>query len=72
MFLSMQVTLGAFVVWSRMDPVINTAHVVNGALVLGTSLVLTLRAHRPRFRKQFADSRLTDATPALRMREAEG
>jgi heme a synthase len=44
LFLSMQVTLGAFVVWSRMDPVINTAHVVNGALVLGTSLVLTLRA----------------------------
>jgi cytochrome c oxidase assembly protein subunit 15 len=45
LFLSMQVTLGAFVVWSRMDPVINTAHVVNGALVLGTSLVLTLRAN---------------------------
>jgi heme a synthase len=43
-FLSMQVTLGAFVVWSGKDPVINTAHVVNGALVLGTSLVLTLRS----------------------------
>jgi cytochrome c oxidase assembly protein subunit 15 len=44
LFLSMQVTLGAFVIWSGKDPVINTAHVVNGALVLGTSLVLTLRA----------------------------
>jgi heme a synthase len=44
LFLSMQITLGAFVVWSGMDPVINTAHVVNGALVLGTALVLTLRA----------------------------
>jgi len=43
-FVSMQVTLGAYVVWSGMDPVINTAHVVNGALVLGTSLVLTLRS----------------------------
>jgi cytochrome c oxidase assembly protein subunit 15 len=43
-FLSMQVTLGAFVVWSGKDPVINTTHVVNGALVLGTSLVLTLRS----------------------------
>jgi heme a synthase len=43
-FLSMQVTLGAFVVWSGMDPVINTAHVVNGALVLGASLMLSLRA----------------------------
>jgi heme a synthase len=45
MLLSMQVTLGAFVIWSGMDPVINTAHVVNGALVLGTSLVLTLRVN---------------------------
>ena len=44
LLVSMQVTLGAFVVWSGMDPVINTAHVVNGALVLATSLVLTLRA----------------------------
>lgn len=44
--LSMQVTLGAFVVWSGKDPVINTGHVVNGALVLGASLVLTLRAFR--------------------------
>lgn len=44
MFLSMQVTLGAFVIWSGMDPVVNTAHVVNGALVLGTSLVLSLRS----------------------------
>jgi heme a synthase len=42
--LSMQITLGAFVIWSGKDPVINTAHVVNGALVLGTSLVLTLRS----------------------------
>ena len=40
---SMQVTLGAFVIWSGKNPAINTAHVVNGALVLGTSLMLTLR-----------------------------
>ncbi len=44
LLVSMQVTLGAFVVWSGRDPVINTAHVVNGALVLATSLVLMLRA----------------------------
>jgi cytochrome c oxidase assembly protein subunit 15 len=43
---AMQITLGAFVIWSGKDPVINTAHVVNGALVLGTSLVLTLRSFR--------------------------
>ncbi|MEO6214055.1 MAG: COX15/CtaA family protein [Vicinamibacterales bacterium] len=44
-----QGTLGAFVVWSGLQPVINTAHVANGALVLGTSLVLTLRGWRPLF-----------------------
>jgi heme a synthase len=38
-----QATLGALVVLSGLQPIINTAHVVNGALVLGTSLVLTLR-----------------------------
>jgi cytochrome c oxidase assembly protein subunit 15 len=44
-----QGTLGAFVVLSGLQPVINTAHVVNGALVLGTSVVLTLRTFRARF-----------------------
>ncbi len=41
-----QATLGALVVLSGLNPVINTAHVVNGALVLGASLILTLRASR--------------------------
>jgi cytochrome c oxidase assembly protein subunit 15 len=44
-----QVTLGAFVVLSGRQPIINTAHVANGALVLVTSVVLTLRAFRIRF-----------------------
>jgi cytochrome c oxidase assembly protein subunit 15 len=44
-----QGTLGAFVVWSGLQPVINTAHVANGALVLATSLVLTLRSRRSLF-----------------------
>lgn len=44
-----QGTLGAFVVLSGLQPIINTAHVVNGALVLGTSVVLTLRTFRARF-----------------------
>jgi cytochrome c oxidase assembly protein subunit 15 len=43
-----QATLGAFVVLSGLHPVVNTLHVVNGALVLGTSLVLALRACKPR------------------------
>ncbi len=48
LFVCSQATLGALVVLSALQPIINTAHVVNGALVLGTSLVVTLRAHRRR------------------------
>jgi cytochrome c oxidase assembly protein subunit 15 len=44
-----QVTLGAFTVWSARAVWINSFHVVCGALVLTTSLVLTLRSWRPRF-----------------------
>ena len=41
---AIQGTLGALVVLSGLQPIINTAHVVNGALVLAASLVLTLRS----------------------------
>jgi cytochrome c oxidase assembly protein subunit 15 len=44
-----QATLGVFVIWTALQPIVNTAHVVNGALVLATSLVLCLRSHRLRF-----------------------
>jgi heme a synthase len=44
-----QVTLGAFVIWSQKNIAINTAHVVVGALTLASSLVLTLRSHQVRF-----------------------
>jgi cytochrome c oxidase assembly protein subunit 15 len=44
-----QVTLGALVVLSRRQPVINTLHVATGAIVLGTALVLTQRTYRVRF-----------------------
>ena len=43
-----QGTLGALTVLSRRDPWINSVHVVCGALVLTTSLVLTLRSWRER------------------------
>ena len=49
-----QVTLGAFVVLSGLQPIVNTAHVVNGALVLAVSLVLTLRSF-----KRALDRRMT-------------
>ena len=47
--LAAQFTLGALTVLSGKHYVINSLHVVTGALVLGTSLVLTLRAYRARF-----------------------
>ena len=46
---AMQVTLGALTVLSRRDPWINSFHVVCGAMVLTTSLVLTLRTWRTWF-----------------------
>lgn len=46
---AVQVTLGALTVLSRRDPLINSFHVVCGALVLTTSLVITLRSWRERF-----------------------
>ena len=47
--LAVQITLGAFVIWSGKQFVINSVHVMTGASVLATSVVLTLRAHRARF-----------------------
>ena len=45
----LQITLGALTVLSQKHYLINSLHVVTGGLVLVTSLVLTLRAHRGRF-----------------------
>jgi heme A synthase len=47
--LAVQLTLGALTVLSGKQYVINSLHVVTGAAVLGTSVVLALRAFRPRF-----------------------
>jgi cytochrome c oxidase assembly protein subunit 15 len=44
-----QVGLGGWTVLSGRAPVINTAHVATGAMVLGTALVIGLRANRHRF-----------------------
>jgi cytochrome c oxidase assembly protein subunit 15 len=48
LLVAIQVTLGALVILSGKQPVINTMHVATGALVLATSLVVTLRAFRLR------------------------
>lgn len=47
--LTLQITLGALTVVSGKHYIINSLHVVTGAALLATSLVLTLRAHRARF-----------------------
>jgi cytochrome c oxidase assembly protein subunit 15 len=44
--LASQVGLGAYVVWTAKQYIVNSAHVANGALVFGTALVLALRTHR--------------------------
>jgi len=49
MLVAFQITLGALTVLSQKQFIINSLHVVNGALVLVASLVLTLRAHYSRF-----------------------
>jgi cytochrome c oxidase assembly protein subunit 15 len=47
--LVMQLTLGALTILTRRQPAINSLHVVFGALVLTSSLVITLRSWRAKF-----------------------
>jgi heme A synthase len=54
-----QVTLGALTIITARNPWINSVHVVCGALVLTTSLVITLRSWRAKFAV-----RGTDAPPS--------
>lgn len=44
-----QATLGALVVLTAKQPLVNTLHVATGAIVFGTSLLIALRAFRVRF-----------------------
>jgi cytochrome c oxidase assembly protein subunit 15 len=55
--IAIQVTLGAYVIWTGKAVPINSAHVATGALVLATSVVLALRAHRVLFATSAAPSR---------------
>ena len=52
-----QLTLGALTVLSQRNPWINSFHVVGGALVLTTSLVLALRSWRVRFADEIRNRR---------------
>ncbi|MGH7814632.1 MAG: COX15/CtaA family protein [Candidatus Binataceae bacterium] len=46
LLLAIQITLGAFTIWTEREVLITTAHVAVGAAVLATSLALTLRAYQ--------------------------
>ena len=66
LLIALQITLGALTVLSHKHYIVNSLHVVTGASVLATSLVLTLRARRPRFEK-FAGSSKQDSAYGLPM-----
>ena len=55
--IGVQVTLGAYVIWTAKNEIVNTLHVATGALVLVTSLVISLRA---------VQARLAAGAPATR------
>jgi cytochrome c oxidase assembly protein subunit 15 len=64
-----QITLGALTVLTRRNPWINSFHVVCGATVLATSLVLTLRTWRVRFGSTVAAVRLGANAPDVTRRQ---
>jgi heme a synthase len=61
---TVQITLGALTILSRKEFIINSLHVVTGACVLVTTLILTLRAHRARFADALATA---DGTTGARL-----
>jgi heme a synthase len=66
---AMQISLGALTVLSQKQFIINSLHVVNGAAVLVTSLVLTLRTHRARF-SDVLDRSFSPVARPFKIREA--
>ena len=70
--LALQLTLGALTVLSGRHHIINSLHVVTGGLVLVTSLMLTLRAHRGRFGAVGNTSHSPEEARTLVVREAHG
>jgi cytochrome c oxidase assembly protein subunit 15 len=44
--LVLQVVLGIFVVWQSRPPILTTMHVLNGAALLATSVLLAMRISR--------------------------
>lgn len=64
LFLVIQITLGAYVIWSGKEAAVTTFHVVTGALILGTSAGATLFAQyliKPAFYNDYAPVTLKKA-----------
>jgi cytochrome c oxidase assembly protein subunit 15 len=77
LLIALQITLGAVTVLSQKHYIINSLHVVTGASVLATSLVLTLRSRRANFgnarsEKQDPYAGSTEQDPAYRYGAARG
>jgi len=64
--LLLQITLGGLTVLSGRNVTINTSHVATGALLLATTVVLTLRCHRVRFASDATASTAAGASAAWR------
>jgi cytochrome c oxidase assembly protein subunit 15 len=62
--LAWQVYLGATVIWTRKAVVPTTTHVVSGALLLVTALVLALRVHRVRDASAVATAEPVKSAPS--------
>jgi heme a synthase len=70
--IGVQVMLGAFTVLSRRDVWINSLHVVGGALVLTTSLVITLRSWRVKFAEVRLKPDITRVVRGVRLQADQG
>lgn len=61
--IAFQIALGAHIIWLMRPPVTTTLHVVNGAAILGTGLLLALRASRLGIARLSIGSSVSPARP---------
>jgi len=70
LLVALQVTLGALTVWSRKAPYITSLHVLTGAIVLGTTMLLVLRVHPVRLAEGSQRAARSAALPGARVTAA--
>jgi cytochrome c oxidase assembly protein subunit 15 len=70
--LATQITLGAFTILTQKHYIVNSLHVVTGASVLATSLVLTLRCHRGFFQTRPGEGSRAHAGRAAALPDTAG